>query len=251
MTLALVVVTVGLAPQGLRSGFYSVGPFGGSSFGDRAALWERRIQGSGTVYVPGNNPAVELTVRQKPNAAAPVVAYLGTVDHGGGGLHTVYAAAEPDLIGELEPVSHEEHGLVADLVQGGWVRTVYGYTRSGQARKGWVRLVLGHAEYKSYDKQILEHGVWFEKPGTVELFDRPNGRRIRFSLGATAANPAGDYALEVLSIRGAWIEVQVTVPNTDACCGNPEAKVQRRTRAWVRRHDRRGRYQIAYGAAGC
>ena len=31
---------------------------------------------------------------------------------------------------------------------------------------------------------------------------------------------------------------QLTVPNTNACGGNPEAKVERRTRAWVHRHDR-------------
>jgi hypothetical protein len=251
MALALAAAPAGATAQDVRSGFYIVGPFSGSSLGEDAAIWEARIQGTGAVYVPGHNPALELSVRQKPSAAAPVVAYLRTVERADGGLHSIYAADEPNLIGEMERVSHEEYGLVADLVQGGWVRTVYGYTRSGRVRRGWVRLVPGQAEYKSYDEPILEHITWFEEPGTVELFDRPNGRRIRFSLGATAANAAGDYALDVLSIRGAWIEVQLTVPNTNACGGNHKAKVERRTRAWVRRHDRRGRYQIGYAAAGC
>lgn len=241
----------GVPAQTVRPGFYVVGSFSGSSMGDDAAIWEARIQGIGAVYVAGANPARELVVRQKRSLQAPVVAYLGTVAHAGGGLFSVYAANEPNLIGEIEPVSHEEHGLVVDLVQGDWVRAVYGYTRTGQVRRGWVQLSAGHIGYRSYDEQISEHMTWFEEPAKVELFDRPNGRRVRFPLGATAADPAGDYELEVLSIRGSWIEVALTVPNTNPCHGNFEAKVQRRTRAWVRRHDRRGRYQIAYGAAGC
>ena len=251
LTSALAISTaLGTAAQGVRAGFYAVGSFSGSSMGDDAAIWEARVQGIGAVYVSGGNPAFELVLRQRASDAAPVVAYLGTVERADG-LHSVYAASEPNLIGELELVSHEEYGLVADLVQSGWARTVYGYTRTGQVRRGWVRLVPGHVEYKSYDAQIVEHITWFEKPGMVELFDRPNGRRIRFSLTPSAANAAEDYELEVLSIRGSWIQVQLTVPDTSACGGNPEAKVERRTRAWVHRHDRRGRYQIAYAAAGC
>jgi len=252
VTLALAVIVAGVDPaaQGVRAGFHDVGSFSGSSMGDDAAIWEARIQGTGAVYVPGLNPAYELIVRQKPSATSAIVAYLGIVERADGS-HSIYAANEPKLIGELERVSHDEYGLVADLIRGDWARAIYGYTRSGQVRRGWVHLVPGRAEYKSYDQQILDHLTWFERPGTVELFDRPNGRRIRFSLRASAANAAGDYLLEVLSIRGAWIEVQLTVPDTDPCGGNPEAKVEHRTRAWVRRHDRRGRYQIAYAPAGC
>lgn len=248
--LAVPAIT-GFPAQTARPGFYSVESFSGSSMGDDAAIRDTRIQGTGAVYVAGANPALELVVRQKRSHATPVVAYLGTVERADGGLVSVYAANEPNLIGEIERVSHEEYGLVADLVQGGWVRAVYGYTRTGQVRRGWVQLLVGRIEYKSYDEQISEHITWFEEPQKVELFDRPNGRRVRFPLGATAADPAGDYELEVLSIRGSWIEVGLSVPNTNPCSGNPEAKVQRRTRAWVRRHDRRGRYQIAYAAAGC
>jgi hypothetical protein len=250
IALAIGAAGVGPAAQSVRPGFYDVGSFSGSSMGDDAPIWESRIEGTGAVYVPGLNPAHELVVRQKPSAAAPIVAYVGIVERADGS-HSIYAANEPNLIGELERVSHEEYGLVADLVRGDWVRTVYGYTRRGEVRRGWVHLVPGQAEYKSYDRQILDHLTWFEKPATVELFDRPNGRRIRFSLRATAADPAGDYLLEVLSIRGSWIEVKLTVPDIDPCSGNPEAKVERRTRAWVRRYDRHGRYQIAYAPAGC
>lgn len=251
LTIALPVIAAaaGTAAQGVRPGFYIVGSFSGSSMGDDAAIWKARIQGTGAVYVPGFNPALELVVRQEPSPAAPVIAYVGAVQQADG-LHSIHAANEPNLIGELEPVSHEESGLVADLVQRGWARAVYGYTRTGQVRRGWVYLMPGRAEYKSYDEQILEHITWFEEPDRVELFDRPNGRRIRFPL-KRAADAASNYQLRVLSIRGLWIEVQLTVPNTSGCDGDPEAKVERRTRAWVRRHDRRDRYQIAYAAAGC
>jgi len=250
LSLAGSAAAVGTTAQGVRPGFYVVGTFSGSSMGDDAPIWDARIQGTGAVYVAGGDPALELVVRQKPSAAAPVVAYLGTVKGGDGGLHSIYAANEPNLIGEMERVSHEEYGLVAEMVQDGWVRAVYGYTRTGQVRRGWVKLMAGGVEYRSYDEQILEHMTWFEEPDSVELFDRPNGRRIRLPL-ARAANADSDYELEVVSIRGSWIDVQVTVPNTNACGGNPEAKVERRTRAWVRRYDHRGRYQIAYAAAGC
>ena len=251
LTSALALSTaVGPMAQDVRPGYYPVGSFSGSSMGDDAAIWDARIQGIGAVYVGGGDPALELVVRQRASDAAPIVAYRGTVERADG-LHSVYAANEPNLIGEVERVSHEEYGLVVDLVQSGWARTVYGYTRTGQVRRGWVRLVPGGIEYKSYDAQIIEHITWFEKPERVELFDRPNGRRIRFPLTPSAADAAEDYELEVLSIKGSWIQVQLTVPNTNACGGNPEAKVERRTRAWVQRHDRRGRYQIAYAAAGC
>jgi hypothetical protein len=199
--------------------------------------------------VPGFNPALELVVRQDPSPAAPVVAYVGVVQQPDG-LHSIHAANERDLIGELERVSHEEYGLVADRVQRGWARAVYGYTRTGQVRRGWVQLMPGRAAYKSYDEQILEHATYFANPDRVELFERPNGRRIRFPL-ERAADGTIDYELTVLSIKGPWIEVQLTVPDTSGCSGDPTAQVKRRARAWVRRHDRRGRYQIAYGAGGC
>jgi hypothetical protein len=143
LTSALAISTaVGPAAQGARPGYYTVGSFSGSNMGDDAAIWEARIQGIGAVYVPGGNPAFELVVRQKASDTAPVVAYLGTVERADD-LHSVYAASEPNLIGELEPVSHEEYGLVADKAQGGWVRAVYGYTRTGQVRRGWVKLMAG------------------------------------------------------------------------------------------------------------
>jgi len=250
LTTALAMTTaLGTTAQEVRTGYYPVGSFSGSTMGNDAAIREARIEGIGAVYVGGGNPARELVVRQKADDAAPVLAYLGTVARVDG-LHSVYAANEPNLIGELERVSHDDYGLVADRVQGGWARAVYGYTRTGQVRRGWVRLMPGHVEYKSYDAQILQHITWFEKPESVELFDRPNGQRVRFPLRPFAAD-APDYELEVLLIRGSWIEVQITVPDTNPCAGNPEAKVERRARTWVRRHDRRGRYQIAYAPAGC
>jgi hypothetical protein len=251
LTIALPAIAAGagIAAQGVRPGFYIVGSFSGSSMGDDAAIWKARIQGIGAVYVPGFNPATELVVRREASPGAPILAYVGVTEQPDG-LHSVHAANEPNLLGELERVSHEEYGLVVDRVQRGWARAVYGYTRTGQVRRGWVQLMPGRAEYKSYDEQILEHITWFEDPESVELFDRPNGRRIRFPL-KRAPDGGRDHELKVLSIKGSWIEVQLTVPNTGDCNGDPQAKVERRTRAWVRRHDQRGRYQIAYAAGGC
>jgi hypothetical protein len=168
-----------------------------------------------------------------------------------GGWQPVYAANEPGLIGELTRVSHDDYGLVVDRVGRGWVRVIYGYTRSGSPRSGWVRLVRERVEYTSYDDQIRLHGTWFERPAQVDLFDRPNGRRIRFALVEAEADGGPGYSMKVLGIKQDWIEVEVTVPDTSDCTGNPEASVQRKTRAWVRRYDRRGRYQIAYAPAGC
>ena len=143
LTIALAVpAATGLPPQTVRPGFYAVGSFSGSSMGDDAAIWEARIQGIGAVYVAGANPARELVVRLRRSDAAPVVAYLGTVLQADGGLVSVYAGSEPNLTGEIERVSHEEYGLVADRVQGGWVRAVYGYTRSGQVRRGCSGVAL-------------------------------------------------------------------------------------------------------------
>jgi len=70
MALALAAAAAGAMAQDDRSGFYIVSGF---SLGEDAAICEARIQGTGAVYVPGHNPALELTVRQKPSAAAPVV----------------------------------------------------------------------------------------------------------------------------------------------------------------------------------
>jgi hypothetical protein len=155
------------------------------------------------------------------------------------------------LIGELTRVSHDDYGLVVDRARRGWVRAVYGYTRTGSPRAGWVRLMRDRVEYTSYDDQIRRHGTWFEQPAQVDLFDRPNGRRIRFPLAETDADGGPGYSMKVLGIKHDWIEVEVTVPDISGCTGNPEATVQRSIRAWVRRHDRRGRYQIAYSPAGC
>src|SRR5262245_64157830 len=143
LSLAGSAAAFGTAAQDVRPGFYAVGTFSGSSMGDDAPIWDARIQGTGAVYVTGSDPSLELVVRQKPSAAAPVVAYLGMVGDADGGLRRIHAANEPNLIGEMERVSHDEYGLVADMVQGGWARAVYGYTRTGQVRRGWVKLMTG------------------------------------------------------------------------------------------------------------
>ena len=241
----------GLDSQTLQPGFYEVGSFSGSSMGADAAIWDARVEGIGAVSLPGGLSGAELLVRQQPGDSARVVAYLTFEEQADGGWHSVYAANEPGLIGELTRVSHDDYGLIVDRVRRGWVRAIYGYTRTGSPRAGWVRLVRDRVEYISYDDQIRRHGTWFAQPAQVDLFDRPNGRRIRFSLAEADADGGPGYSMKVLGIEHDWIEVEVTVPDVSGCTGNPEATVERSTRAWVRRHDRRGRYQIAYSPAGC
>ena len=60
--------------------------------------------------------------------------------------------------------------------------------------------------FVSYDDQLRQYDVDFEDPGRVELFEKPNGRRVEFPLMAKA-DEAPSYKLAVLSIKGDWIEV--------------------------------------------
>ncbi len=192
---ALLAIALGasgywLDSQTVRPGFYEVGSFSGSSMGADAAIWAARVEGIGAVSFPAGLSGAELLVRQRPSDSAPLVAYL-TLRELADGWHSVYAANEPGLIGELTRVSHDDYGLVVDRVSGGWVRAIHGYTRTGSRRAGWVRLVRDRVEYTSYDDQILRHGTWFEQPAQVDLFDRPDGRQIRFPLTKAYADGGG------------------------------------------------------------
>ena len=250
LAIALGAAGFWLDSQTIRPGFYEVGSFSGSSMGTDAAIWAARVEGIGAVSLPGGISGAELLVRRQPSDSSPAVAYVTFLELADG-WHSVHAANEPGLIGELTRVSHDDYGLVVDRVRRGWVRVIYGYTGTGSPRAGWVRLVRDRVEYTSYDDQIRRHGTWFEQPAQVDLFDRPNGRRIRFPLAEAHADGGPGYSMKVLAIEHDWIEVEVTVPDISGCTGNPKATVERSTRAWVRRHDRRGRYQIGYAPAGC
>ena len=172
----------------VRSGFYEIESFGGSSLSDDAAIYAGRIQGTGAVYAPPNPASTEpeLVIRAQPVDNAPVVAYVdfwisdSGGDDGRGG--SVFAADESGLIGELERVSHDDYGLVADRVRGRWIRVIYGYTPAGHARAGWVRLMTGRVAYISYEEQIRTKPVWFEDPAGVELFERQGGKLLPFRI---------------------------------------------------------------------
>ena len=228
--------------------FHEIGSFGGSSLSDDAHIYAARIEGVGIVHGP---PVAPLVVRREPREDSPIVAYVGSTATSDGGWRSIFAAEEPGLIGELTRASHDDYGLVADRIQGSWVRVVYGYTRRGDVRRGWIRLSNTEGvEYISYDEQIRQRITWFAEPGRVELFDRPRGRRVPFSLTPSDGTEPS-YTLEVLDIERDWIQVRLTVPDLDPCGGDPAGKVERTTTAWVRRHDARGRHQIHYAAAGC
>jgi hypothetical protein len=241
----------------VQSGFYEIESFGGSSLSDDAAIYAGRIQGTGAVYAPPNPASTEpeLVIRAQPVDNAPVVAYVdfwisdSGGDDGRGGL--VFAADESGLIGELERVSQDDYGLVADRVRGRWIRVIYGYTPAGQARAGWVRLVTGRVAYISYEEQIRTKPVWFEDPAGVELFERPGGKLLPFRIPSHTTAAERTYCLEVLDIRQGWIQVRITVPARGACDAHADTPVKRSVVAWVRRLDSKGRFQIAYAAAGC
>ena len=229
-------------------GFYEIGSFGGSSLSDDAHVYAAQIEGVGIVHGP---PVSTLVARREPRDESPVVAYVGATATDDGGWISVLAANEPGLIGELARASHDDYGLVADRIQGRWARVVYGYTRRGDVRRRWIRLSGNEGiAYISYDDQIRQRITWFVEPGSVELFDRPRGRRLSFPLTPSGGTEPS-YTLKVLAIERDWIRVRLIVPDDPCGGGDPTWKVERTTTAWVRRYDARGRYQIAYAAAGC
>jgi hypothetical protein len=236
----------------VRPGFYSIRSFGGSSLSDDAQIYANRAQGIGGVYAAADHSCTEpeLVVRSEPRETAPIVAYVdfcgSELDESGSYL----AADEPDLLGELARVSNEDYGLVVDRVRAGWVHVIYAYTSTGDTRAGWVQLVAGRVRYKSYDEQIREKPVWFEQPETIAFFDRPNGSRVPITLPERSGTDMSGYDLKVLDAMADWILVQVTVHAVMDATGVAKAGGLTMT-VWVRRFDDRGRYQIAYAAAGC
>ena len=147
-------------------------------------IYAGRIQGTGAVYALPNPASTEpeLMIRAQPVDNAPVVAYADfwIADNGGddGSGGSVFAADESGLIGELERVSHDDYGLVADRVRGQWIRVIYGYTPAGQARAGWVRLCdWTRSVHLVEEEQIRTRPVWFkEDPAGVGAL-RATGRQ--------------------------------------------------------------------------
>ena len=244
------VLTMALA--GCRTtAFYKVDTFTGSSLGEDAHIYAVRQEGIGEVYAELQTfgRGAELVVRSRPRQDAPVVAYLDYELSGDGGWTIAFKASEQGLREEITRVSHEDYGLVVTALQGDWARVVYGYHLTGQVRLGWVQLVPGRVVFVSYEDQLRQNEIYFIDPQRVELFEQPDGRRIDFPL--SKGDDELTYKLTLLSIRRDWIEVALEVPSTEPCGGDPEAKVERSTTAWVRRYDSKGRYQVGYAAGGC
>ena len=236
----------------VKATFHEVDAFTGSSLGEDARIYAARLEGIGEVYatIQTFGPGVELIVRSHPRQDAPVVAYLDYEFSADGGWEIAFKANEPGLREEITRVNHEDYGLVVASIRGGWAKAVYGYDLTGEVRFGWVHLVPGSIVFVSYDDLLAQHLAYFEDPGRVELFDKPNGRRVEFPL-TSRVDANMSYSLSVLAIERDWIQVALEVPSTEPCGGDPEAKVERSTYAWVRRYDSKGRYQIGYSAGGC
>ncbi len=232
--------------------FHKVGHFSGSSMGADAHIYEARREGIGVVYstVSSFGPDRELVVRRDPRDTSPIVAYLDYRPMSDGGWEIASEASEPGLVEEFAHATDEDVGLVVDATKAGWVRAVYGYTAKGDVRVGWVKLVPARVTFVSYDELIRTQSPLLARPDEVQLFDAPNGRRVPFRLVPDGGNYAS-YKLEVLKIEANWIQIALEVPNTHPCSDYADAKVQRSTTAWVRRHDSRGRYQVWYVTDSC
>jgi hypothetical protein len=172
----------------VKTTFHEVDTFSGSSLGEDAHIYASRREGIGQVYgsAETSGPRAELIVRSRPRQDAPVVAYLDYEFSGDGGSGTAFKASEPGLREEVTRVSHEDYGLVVDSIRRGWAKVVYGYRLPGEVRFGWVQLVPGRIVFVSYDDQLAQHDAYFEDPGGVELFEKPNGRRVEFPLTSKA-----------------------------------------------------------------
>lgn len=251
LTIALMGCRTAAPVAPVKTIFHDVQTFSGSSLGGDAEVYAARREGIGQVYGSAETSAhrAELVLRSRPRQDAPVVAYLDYELTGDGGSGVAFKASEPGLHEELTRVSHEDYGLIVDSVRRGWAKVIYGYRLTGEVRFGWVQLVPGQVVFVSYDDQ-LAHYPYFVAPGRVELFEKPNGRRVEFPLTLKAGGEP-NYKLSVLAIETHWIQVALEVPDTDPCGGDPEAKVERSTTVWVRRFDGKGRYQIGYSPAGC
>ena len=243
LTIALMGCRTAAPATPVKAAFHDVETFSGSSLGGDADVYAARREGIGQVY------GAALVLRSRPREDAPVVAYLDHELTGDGGSRVAFKASEAGLHEELTRVSHDDYGLIVDSIRRGWAKVIYGYRLTGEVRFGWVQLVPGQVVFVSYDEQ-LEHYPHFVDPGRVDLFEKPNGRRVEFPLTSKAGGEP-NYKLSVLSIETHWIQVALEVPDTDPCGGDPEAKVERSTTVWVRRFDGKGRYQIGYSPAGC
>lgn len=253
IALAIVVLADGRTPtSAAQEPFHKVGHFSGSSMGSDAHIYETRREGIGVVYgtVSSFGPDRELVVRREPRDTSPIVAYLDYRFMSDGGWEIVFEASEPGLVEEFSHATNEDAGLVVDARKADWVRAVYGYTAKGDVRLGWVKLLPGRVTFVSYDELIRTQVPLLARPDEVQLFAAPNGRRLPFRLVPDGGDHAS-YKLEVLKIEANWIQVALDVPNTHPCSDYADAKLQRSTTAWVRRHDSRGRYQVWYVTDSC
>jgi hypothetical protein len=186
-----------------------------------------------------------LEVSSEPDSTASIVAYVDFFANPDGGWTDTLRAVTPNLFGQLTRAGHEDYGLPYDSLVGAWARVIYGYTADGREHKGWVQLKKDSVGVITYDQLMMQYQTWFADPASVVLYDQPNGKPVNLPL------EHGSYSLRVVSVSPEWIGVQIVVPDTTECSGNPAAPVRGRALLFLRRESSNPQKQLWSAVAGC
>lgn len=214
-----------------------------------------RDLGVGVVYFRMGTPPQQesLSLRDRPDPSAEIVAaFAFSMPTGEGWTYDVVrrdgAAVRPNLVEH----GYEESGLPVDSISGDghWVRVVYGYGADDAPLLGWAE-VDGRVEVLLWRDWLPERASFLLDPRSADLHAAQGGAALYVALEPTGGPPPYefDYHIEVDSVAGDWARVTVVTPS-DAC-GMQPAEPVRRTTAWTRLFDERGRPRVWYHSRGC
>lgn len=236
------------APKPVRDSMHVLYPFATVDSSAAAAIAAASADDRGVLIPVITNAPIglprNLEISSEPDAAANVVAYVDFFAVPDGGWSDTLRSVTPNLFGQLTRAGHEDYGLPFDSVSGQWARVIYGYTAGGREHKGWVQLKQDSVGVITYDQMMMQYQSWFADPGSVTLYDQPNGTPVNFPLDQ-------GYSMQVVNLSGPWIGVRLTVPDTTACSGDESAPVRARALLWVRRVNNNPQGQIWSAVAGC
>ena len=207
---------------------------------------ETKARSVGIVYpaITGNLPG-ELAVVNDTSHEVQTVARLRWYLAPEGGWSDTLWVRDARLYGaSLERATHDDYGMAAMARRGEWAQVVFAFDSVGTAQRGWVRIVPERVLYADYDSLLLNLSTQFNDPAAVTFFDKPAGQRINMALPAS-------HSVSVIGFQGEWIQVALASPDTSACTGDPEARIQRRDTVWVPRLNTNKRRQIFAATAGC
>ena len=159
-TLPVVGTGTDTAPP-LQPGFHPIGFIDSASEPGDTSVRQRMIQPGGWVYAPqeswNSDPATpEIVVRADASPKAPMVAYVDYWNMKDGGFDTRYAVQDSTLQGEMNCVRSEVLGMPAVKTAGSWAQVIYGYTPTGEARLGWVKLVPDKVVFTNEQESLDE-----------------------------------------------------------------------------------------------